>query len=49
MLLQADENGEILSGLNTFEHEAYEHDEDQEPDEFLSWIPVTIEEFLKSM
>lgn len=38
--------GSILPGLFCFEHESYEHDEDQDVDEFLSSIPVTIEELL---
>ena len=43
------ESGEVLPGLYTFEHESFEFDEDQETEEFLSSIPVTIEEFLNSV
>jgi hypothetical protein len=41
-----DEHGIALPGLYIFEHELYGFDEDQDIDEFLDEIPVTIEEFL---
>ena len=44
-----DESGSVLPGLFTFEHECYEFDEEQEPDEFLVSIPVTIEQFLDAV
>jgi len=38
--------GIVLPGLFCFEHESYEYDANQDPDEFIAAIPVTIEEFL---
>lgn len=38
----------ILPGLFCFEHESYAYSADQDPDEFISVIPVTIEEFLSA-
>ena len=41
-----DVGGVNMPGLASFEHDLYQYDEDQDPDEFLSLLPVTIEEFL---
>lgn len=43
-----DENGIAIPGLCNFEHELYGFDEDQDLDEFLEVVPVTIKEFLVS-
>jgi hypothetical protein len=41
-----DEAGNPLDGLFCFEHESYRFDESQDVNEFLSHVPVSIEEFL---
>lgn len=43
-----DSTGEVLPGLVSFEHESYDFDEDQEVEEFLTTVPISIEEFLDS-
>lgn len=40
--------GILLPGLFCFEHEAYDYDEDQDANDFISSIPATIEEFLRA-
>ena len=44
-----DEGGRVFAGMYTFEHEALDYDEDQDPEEFLTSLPVSIEEFLSSV
>lgn len=41
--------GEVLPGLVSFEHESYDFDEDQDAEEFLTTVPISLEEFLNSV
>lgn len=41
-----EESGLAMNGLFLFEHESYKHAESQDVNEFLSHLPMSIEEFL---
>ncbi len=45
----SDESGNVMPGLYVFSHESVRFDEDQESEEFLSLIPVSIEDFFDSI
>jgi cell wall assembly regulator SMI1 len=40
-------NGKLMRGLICFKHEKYEFDKNQDVNEFLSNLPITIKQFLK--
>lgn len=41
--------GEVMPGLVSFEHESYDFDEGQDYEEFLTTVPISLEEFLNSV
>ena len=41
-----DESGELIEGLCCFKHEEYRFTDEQDVNEFISCVPVSIEEFL---
>jgi hypothetical protein len=45
----AGDDGRILPGLYSFQHESYDCDADQDTDEFLMHAPVSLEKFLTSV
>jgi len=44
-----DAEGKLLDGLFLFESEAYEGEEDQEPNDFLVRVPMSVREFLTQL